>query len=269
MSGLKTNRKHGPRRKLRMANILPKLFLCLIILTHITVSYADENGYFNEHAKGWHWYNDPKESDDENNNEEDPNAQMNAVRATVQRALNNAVLHPTQENVRNYIVIQNELANHANQFNHSWQAVLLQNPELNYSLLHPTNNLAKQVEYDQHHVAEEKIVRSLAKDYQLYFFYRSTCPYCQRFAPIVKDFGTTYGFNILPISTDGIPLPEFPDSYTDQGEAQIYNVTVEPTLFLVNPSTHKAIRIATGLTSQSEIKKNIMALITHFEGDVP
>lgn len=228
---------------------------------------ATDESYFKDHAKGWHWYNDPKASDDDEE-ENDPNIQMNAVHAAVQRALNNAVLHPTKENVRNYINLQNSIANQANQFNHSWQAVLLENPELNYSILHPTNNLAKQVEYDQKHLLEERTVHSLAKNYQLYFFYRSSCPYCQRFAPIVKDFATTYGFNILAITTDGIPLPEFPDSYADQGEAHIYQVTVEPTLFLVNPVTHQAIRIATGLYSESEIKKNIMAIVTHFEGDV-
>lgn len=251
-----------------MVKLSLKLFFIIILLIHKSVCIAADESFFNEHAKGWHWYNDPKSNSDDDDEENDPNFQMNAVHATVQRALNNAVLHPTKENVRNYISLQNELANHANQFNHSWQAVLLENPDLNYSILHPTNNLAKQVEYDQTHLKEERIVRSLAKNYQLYFFYRSTCPYCQRFAPIVKDFSTTYRFNILPITTDGISLPEFPDSYPDQGEASIYQVTVEPTLFLVNPVTHQAIRIATGLTSQSEIKKNIMAVVTHFEGDV-
>lgn len=252
-----------------MVNFLFKLCLFTYVISYHSFVFAEETTYFTEHTKGWHWYNDPKESDDsDEGSENDPITKMNAVRATVQRALNNAVINPSKENVKNYIVLQNQVANHANQFNHNWQAVLLDNPELNYSLLHPTNNLAKQVEYDQNHVAEEKIVRQLAQNYQLYFFYRSTCPYCQRFAPIVKDFAETYGFNVLPITTDGISLPEFPDSYINQGESQIYNVTVEPTLFAVNPVTHKAIRIATGLTSQSEIKKNIVALTTHFEGDV-
>jgi conjugal transfer pilus assembly protein TraF len=252
-----------------MANQLIKFFFFMFITLSITKCFAIEEGYFSEHATGWHWYNEPKESDDDSGEvPEDPTLQMNAVRATVQRALNNAVLFPTKENVRNYIELQNEITNHANQFNHNWQAVLLENPALNYSLKHPTNNLAKQVEYDETYSRDENIIRSLAKSYQLYFFYRSTCPYCKRFAPIVKDFGMTYGFDILPITTDGIALPEFPDSYIDQGEKEIYGVDVEPTLFLVNPITKKTIRIATGLTSQAEIKKNIISIVTHFEGDV-
>ncbi|MHB1948900.1 MAG: conjugal transfer protein TraF [Gammaproteobacteria bacterium] len=252
-----------------MVNFLLKLLLVSYLSSLSINVFASEPNYFGEHAKGWHWYDDPKEAEDsEAKLSNDPITEMNAVHATVQRALDKAVINPTKENVRNYIAIQNELSNHANQFNHNWQAVLLENPELNYSIRHPTNNLAKQVEYDQTHARDEKIVHELAKSYQIYFFYKSTCPYCQRFAPIVKDFSNTYGFNVLPITTDGISLSEFPDSYVDQGESQIYNVTVEPTLFLVNPTSHKAIRIATGLTSESEIKKNMMALVTHFDGDV-
>lgn len=250
-----------------MVNFFLRILILVLIFFYNVVGFAQET-YFTEHTKGWHWYNDPKNSDDPDDAENDPITQMNAVRATVQRALNNAVINPTKQNVKNYIELQNQVANHANEFNHNWQAVLLENPELNYSISHPTNNLAKQVEYDQIHVKEEGIVREFAKNYQLYFFYKSTCPYCQRFAPILKDFAQSYGFNILPITMDGISLPEFSDSYVDQGESQIYNVTVEPTLFAVNPITHKALRIATGLTSQSEIKKNIIALLTNFEGDV-
>lgn len=252
-----------------MVNGLFRSVLLFNLIVFSTNTVAADKDYFNEHEKGWHWYNDPKVSEDaEDQDESDPTTEMNAVHATVQRALNKAVLRPTKENVKNYIALQNEVSNHANQFNHTWQSVLLENPEMNYSILHPTNNLAKQVEYDQTHQREEKIIRNLAKSYQIYFFYRSTCPYCQRFAPIIKDFATTYGFNVLPITTDGISLPEFPKSYVDQGESQIYNVTVEPTLFLVNSETNKAIRISTGLATQSEIKKDIMAVVTHFDGDV-
>lgn len=247
--------------------IIINLFFYFLMMT--CICFAENKMYFSEHAVGWHWYNEPKKEEDTDDPESDPITQMNAVRDTVHRALNQAVLNPTKENVKNYIELQNSISNRANQFNHSWQAVLLENPELNYSLIHPTNNLAKQVEYDQTHIQEEKMIRTLAQHYQLYFFYRSTCHYCQRFAPIVKDFAVTYGFSVLPITTDSISLPEFPNSYLDQGEAHIYNVTAEPTLFLVNPSTQKAIRIATGLATQSEIKKNIMLLSTHFDGDVP
>jgi len=233
------------------------------------IASANET-YFNEHAKGWHWYNDPKkeENTSEENDENNPVEEMNAVHATIKKTLDKAVLDPNKENVKNYIILQNQMMTRANQFNHNWQAVIMENPELNYSLLHPTNNLAKQVDNDLIKDKEEKAIKEFFRNNELYFFYRSNCPYCQKFAPIIKDFVETYGIAILPITTNGISLPEFPNSYIDQGESKIYKVSVEPALFAVNPKTHKVVPVAFGLTSQAEIKKNILSLTTNFEGDV-
>lgn len=251
-----------------MAKLINVILLWLFTL-NFNSAFADTNeNYFNEHAKGWHWYNDPKKEETTEENEDNPVAEMNAVHATIKKALDKAVLHPNKENVKNYIVLQNQMMAQANQFNHNWQAVIMENPELNYSLLHPTNNLAKQVENDLIKTKEEKAIREFAQNNELYFFYKSTCPYCQKFAPIIKEFAETYHIEILPITTDGISLPEFPNSYIDQGESQIYRVSVEPALFAVNPKTHQAVPVAFGLTSQAEIKKNILSLATRFEGDV-
>jgi conjugal transfer pilus assembly protein TraF len=242
---------------------------CLLFFVN-SVVVAGENDYFDEHAKGWHWYDDPKQSPDQD--EEDspvsPVMQMNAVRATIESSLNKAILYPNKENVKNYITLQNELMSHASQFDHNWQAVLLDNPDLNYSLIHPTNNVAKQVEYDQEKLKEDAVIHELAKKGELVFFYRSTCPYCQRFAPIVKDFAESYGITITPITTDGISLPEFPNSYPDNGQSAKLNVTVEPALFVFNRQTHQVFPIVYGMTSQAEIKKNILNIVTHFEGEV-
>ena len=125
-----------------------------------------------------------------------------------------------------------------------------------------------EVEYDQQKLTEDAVIRELAKKSGLFFFYRSTCPYCQRFAPIVKAFAESYGLTIIPITTDGIALPEFPDSHPDQGQAEKFHVTVEPALFSVNPYTHQAIPIAYGLVSEAELKKHLLAIATRYEGDV-
>jgi len=239
--------------------------LFFLLLSSSTL-FAAEN-YFSSHARGWHWYDDPKQAIDDEEAKKTPSEQMNAVRATIENSLNKAILYPNKENVKNYIVMQNALMNHASQFDHNWQAVLLENPDLNYSLIHPTNNVAKQVEYDQQKLKEDAVIHELASKSGLFFFYRSTCPYCQKFAPIVKDFAESYGITVIPITTDGTSFPEFPHSYPDQGQAVKFNVTVEPALFAVNPYTHQAFPVAFGLTSQAEIKRNILNIATHFEGE--
>ena len=99
--------------------------------------------------------------------------------------------------------------------------MLLNYPELDFSLRHPTNNLAKQIDLDSARQQENAAIQQFSQHNGLFFFYRSTCPYCQRFAPILKDFSSRYGLSVVPITTDGISLPEFPNSHSDQGQAAL------------------------------------------------
>jgi conjugal transfer pilus assembly protein TraF len=193
---------------------------------------------------------------------------MSAVQATVKTLLNKAILSPTKSNVKNYIEVQNAVSANASKFSHTWQSVIMENPELDYTLVHPTNNTALQVEYDEATQQENSVIKQLAKQSGLVFFYRSSCPYCRKFAPVLKSFADKYGVTILPVTTDGISLPEFPKSYIDNGQAERFHATVEPAVFAVNPYTHKAIPVSYGLVSETELKNRIMKIATHFYGDV-
>lgn len=243
------------------------IFLFIILCAK---SLADDLGNFSENAKGWYWHDSLKQenTEDKDESENDPVSQMNSIKASIERAQDQMVLHPNKDNVKNYINIQNQVAENSEKVKRYWQAVLLENPELDYSLKHPTNNLAKRVESDQEKQKEDAIIRELAQKSGLFFFYRSSCPYCVRFAPIVKDFSESYGITVIPITTDGIALPEFPNSYKDQGQAEKFKVTVEPALFAVNPYTHKAFPVAYGLTSVADLKKRLLDIATQFGGDV-
>lgn len=234
----------------------------LLIIFFAPYVLADD--YYDIHAQGWHWYNEAKEH--KKIVPQDPVKQMDALKATIQRAMDNAILNPTDDNVKNYIALQNQLSNQSSIFANVWQKVLLENPELNYSLVHPTNNLAKQVDTDLHHQEEDKAIARLAKESGLFFFYKSTCPYCQKFAPIVKDFAQTYGLTVIPITLDGISLPDFPDSKIDNGQAAKFHVTLEPSLFAVNPYTHIAYPISYGLISQEDLRQRVLDIARNFQG---
>lgn len=238
------------------------MFLCFILCVVFFNSYADDT-YYNKHATGWHWYDDPKEQG-ENDDNSNPAETMDAVKATIQRSLDKAVLNPSVSNVSDYLTLQNQMMQKANLFKSAWKAALLQHPELDYSLIHPTNTIAKQVEYDQENKNEEMAIKKLADESGLFFFYRSTCPYCQRFAPIVKDFAEHYHITVIAITTDDNSLPEFPNSYPDQGQAAKFHVTVEPSLFAVNPYTREAYPVSYGLMSEVDLKKRILDIATRF-----
>ena len=245
------------------------VLLAVVMIFGVAQSAFATEPYFTGHAKGWHWYQqDPvpeKPAPVTPAPSADPVEEMSAVRAAVTKALDQAILNPTTENVKNYIAMQNQVSNQSSKFADVWQKALLENPQLNYSLVHPTNSMGSQVDTDLQHAKEEQAIADLAKKSGLFFFYHSTCPYCQKFAPILKNFSTRYGIAVIPITTDGISLPEFPDSKIDSGQAAKFKVTVEPALFAVNPYTHKAYPVSYGLLTEDDLKKRIVDLTTKFE----
>lgn len=244
-----------------------------IFLFYLGNAHAE---FYKGHAAGWHWYEDPSVEVEKLEEKEvakkedavpnDPVIQMKALRATIESTLDKAILYPTDTNVKNYIALQNRLSNQSSLFANVWQKVLLENPSLNYALIHPTNSLAKQVDLDNQHKMEEEAIAKLAKEGGLFFFYSSSCSYCRKFAPMLKNFSTKYKISIIPITLDGQFLPEFPNSEIDKGQASKFNVTVEPSLFAVNPYTGKAYPVSQGLISEYDLRKRILDISQNFIG---
>ena len=245
------------------------LFIILSLIFPLNV-LADE--FYAQHETGWYWFDDPKESQknsqkesQENVNKSDPTEQVDMVRKKIKTALDQAIMDPTPQYVETYISLQNQLSERANQFANTWQKVLMNHPELNYSLTHPMNNVGLQVYHEAESQKKINTIHEFAKHSGLFFFYRSTCHYCQRFAPILKHFAETYHIEVVPITMDGISLPEFPKSKLDNGASQQFQVSVEPSLYAVDPNTGKSFPVAFGLTSESELLNNIYTIMTNYK----
>ena len=234
----------------------------------IDSAWADH--FWDQHAQGWHWYEDPSGlHQTQPVSISDPIKTMETWHQKITRALDQAILNPTPANMRAYITLQNEVSGQANRFALAWQAALLNDPALDYSLSHPTNSMGKAVYLTEQKQQEDQAIAQLAQHSGLFFFYRSSCPYCQRFAPIVKDFSERYGIAIVPITTDGIALPAFPHSHKDQGQAAQLKVTQEPALLTVNPYSRQIIPVSYGLMSEDELRTRILAIAHQLSSTPP
>jgi conjugal transfer pilus assembly protein TraF len=72
-------------------------------------------------------------------------AALKKLREDVERKRALAIVKPTPENLKSYIVAQEALMDRASLFSDVWRRVLWANPELNYQLRNPSNNAAIQV----------------------------------------------------------------------------------------------------------------------------
>ena len=250
---------------------MAKYLILVLSLFCSATSFA--NDYYAQHETGWYWFDDPahkqiKNGTEQPNQESDATKNVENARKMIKQALDKAIVDPTPENVEQYIALQNQMSERANKFANTWQQVLLNRPELNYSISHPTNNVALQVYHENESKDKDAALEQFAQHSGLFFFYRSTCPYCQRFAPILKHFAEAHHIVVIPITMDGISLPEFPDSKQDSGQAEKFRVTVEPSLYAVDPLTQKAYPVAYGLTSETELQNNIYNIMTHYQAGI-
>lgn len=118
---------------------------------------------------------------------------------------------------------------------------------------------------EEKRLIDEKL-RRLAKSFGLFFMFKGDCPYCHKFAPTLKAFAETYGFEVKAISYDGSPLREFPVAVRDNGAVTALNPEkVFPAVFLVNPHTREVIPLAWGMTSFTGLQENAQTILSHME----
>lgn len=138
------------------------------------------------------------------------------------------------------------------------QATLLQYPEYDFSVTHPTSHLGTQISRRVADETEKKQLKQIAERAGFLFFYRSSNPYDQQQIPILKAFCEQFHFKLMPVSMDGQYAVDLPNSRLDAGQAKALGVRYFPALLLVNPSTQAVRPIAYGLTTQDVIKHRLL-----------
>jgi conjugal transfer pilus assembly protein TraF len=172
-----------------------------------------------------------------------------------------AVMNPSDTNLLAYMRFQRMVMDKSQVFADRWQRLVWSAPDLDYGLSgRPTNAMAINAFDDQQRDRDAQTVRTLAADHGLIFVFRSDCPFCHRFAPILKRFEQDYGMTVLAISLDGGTLPDYPDARPDNGMAARLNATAVPALYLTAPARREIRPVGFGLMSMSDLLERVAAL---------
>lgn len=225
------------------------------------------NAYWLRNREGWFWYRDPPASVKPPKAAPPPPSrpaelvEFEAMQQRLDELKRVAVMNPTDTNLVAYMRYQRFVMNKSEVFAERWQRLVWTVPELDYGQSgRPTNSMAISAFDEQQQIRQAQVVRNLASTHGLLFIFRSDCPYCHRFAPILKRFEQEFGMTVFPVSLDGRGLPEYPNPQTDNGIATRLNASVVPALYLTAPSKRQIRPVGFGVMALTELLERIAAL---------
>jgi conjugal transfer pilus assembly protein TraF len=247
----------------------------LLGLSAASIAHAAPDGprvYYERHGEGWFWYQDPEpvvESKPEKAEvpspappePADPVAALAAFQKAIEVAKARAILAPTEEHLKAYLRLNQLALRRAGDFAQAWQRAVWTTPDLDTRLTNPVNDQAVQVFNDEKLRLVDRFLAETARSHGLFFFFKGACPFCHRFAPVLKAFAKTYGFHVIPVSLDGGTLPEFPHPRASTQVAVQLEVDTVPALFLVNPRERAIHPVAFGYVSWRELRERIYTLL--------
>jgi conjugal transfer pilus assembly protein TraF len=234
-------------------------------------SVAGNDRWWEKDNEGWFFYKNPlMPKDDESEetvkkeapeNPSQPNLSSHPVKQKLyteqvkekgSELLSTAMQYPTAENIRNYLRWNKFMIDVSSNFALAWQKELMRNPELAYDM--PIVDADKDIYIKEKSKEADRTIYDLSKRAGLFFFYKTTCPYCQRQAQYLKEFSDTYGFQVKAVSMEGGIYPEFPDALMDNGISVRLGVDRVPAVFLAFPDEKRFERLSAGIVTFAELR---------------
>ena len=236
----------------------------------VTVDNADQSAipaYWLRNREGWFWYRNPPAQPRPPKPSSVPRSrprelvEFEAMQKRLDELKRVAVMNPSDANLLAYMRYQRMVMNKSEVFAQSWQRLVWTTPELDYGLTgRPINAMAIGVFDEQHRERQAQVVRGLAATHGLLFIFRSDCPYCHRFAPILKRFEQEFGMLVFPVSLDGKGLPEYPKPQPDNGIAARLSASSVPALYLTAPSRREIRPVGFGVMAFNDLIERIAML---------
>ncbi len=237
--------------------------------------------FYEDKERGWFWYEEPMPEEpvepepepepiasspkpDPDKKEAQPIEKPSSTkplsaewfRKNMEKYRDKAIDDPTDANVSAYMYLQRVMLDKAEKFSAVSQRVVMADHLLDENLRRPVSTFGARKKDEMATRATDQIANKLAKETGIWFFYESTCEFCVKQAGVLKGLMNAYGFKVLPIARDGVPLPDgsFPDFTVDRGQSKKLGVETTPALFLVKPGENGgAMQIGQGLLAGDEI----------------
>ena len=251
------------------------------------------NEFYERAREGWFWYQDPVEEDETDAvvrpvtlatlpleawldpakyrsllkrvpiEQEDLSTLPAGMLRELASAKREAALDaPTPETVKTYIIAQRAVFKRSEDFTSMWQLAMFTNPQLDFATEHPTSQFGHDVEAQATQEVDERLLSSArANHVGLFFFFTSTCRFCQEQSKILKLFANTCQIEVFPVTLDGQGLKEFPKAAADNGMAERVSLQKVPTIYLAIPQENFLVPIGSGVMTFNELRERVLTIM--------
>ena len=251
-----------------------------LLLASFAVSAEDTDGasYCQANKLGWHFHCDtPKKKKEVVKAAPKPapaqtaRQQLDDMNVLLEEAKAKAVLDPSADNLKAYILLHQDVLNRAGDFADSWRRTLWANPDMDYLVSNPISSAGKGVWQDQRKAEKEAAAAEINEQFGVFFFYLSTCPVCHKYGPILKSFAERFNITVQAVRLDeGADLPGWPGSWVDNGQWDALGLTGQsvPMTVLFNKDTKEVTKIGVGVMTHDQLLNRIFVLTKTEVGDV-
>jgi len=247
-------------------------------------SKVEDAPFWDDHARGWHWYERILEPP-KNEHPEAPKPpfaapppgpktyhdRLKEMTEALEETKARAILEPSVENTAEFMRLQKKALSMAGVFTENWKQALIDYPDLDSTLEHPVTAMGVNIAHEVDDQKQQASARAAGKVAGIFYFYKVDCPYCQRETPIIKQFASDFGIPLLPIALDERKFPELPASVVDNGWAAKLGVQYTPSIYLVQPKTGNIVPIGFGLHTRDQLLARLNDIMndkrTPFGGD--
>lgn len=228
--------------------------------------------FFQDTERGWFWYEDPEPAAQDIKKPEVTAAPQAPTAREILRkegeimeeSMAKAQLEPTPENIRDYIEKSQAITARARRFSSAFKDEILFQPRYvtaKQNLSAPVRTLAGNLEEE----AFTKKLQESSTKYSLVFFLRSDCPFCHRFAPLLKLISEELGYVVLPVSLDGEGLPDFPQARFSPQLVERMAVKQVPAVFLLSPERNITQPVSFGYVGYSDFRERLSRAISYVD----
>ena len=261
-----------PIRSSEKKSMFRVLILCLVVLLFTVGApcageppLTEENGkaYYGDAKRGWWWYEKiPLEKKEPEKKTEDGkkrsphlsdyamaelwNMHPDDFQAVLMAFQKKAVRVPSENNVREYYVVQDIARRKSLAFANATAAVMQKYPDLSVAADYPITAPGRNAAVLQRTEEVESRIRGAREEFALIYFSSAGCPYCAEEGSILSRFVEKYGWEIREI-----------DIVREAAVSSVFGIETTPTLLLIYRGSSDHITVSAGVVSLAEIEEKL------------